>query len=74
MATGVSGGVELHGEPAVVVEFGEPLVNGREVDFAGAGFVPAGDVGDVDEADEVEVGFELFEQISEGPLLLVEVE
>ena len=43
------------------------------IDFAGAGLVAAGDVGDVDEADYIDVLVELFDEIAFGDLFVEEV-
>ncbi len=70
---GVAGRVELHGDEAVVVELCELAVDVSVVDFAGAGLMAAGHVGDVDEGDERDVSFEGFEEVSGLALLMVEV-
>src|SRR5207248_9054268 len=43
------------------------------VDFAGSGVVAAGNVGDVDEADKIDVFLEFFDEIAFGDLLVEEI-
>ncbi len=70
---GVAQGVVLHGDEALVVEVGEEAEDLVVADLAGAGLVAAGDVGDVDEAYEIDVVLELFEEVSGLSLLVVDV-
>src|ERR1700722_8086091 len=69
----VAGGVELHCDIAFVGELREFSVDVAVVDLAGAGFVAAGDVRDVDEGYFRDVLFELLDEVSESSLLVVEV-
>src|SRR5579872_4480077 len=55
---GVPVGVEFHRDIAVVFQFREFLVNVDVVDFARSGLMAMGDVGDVDEANFVEMPLE----------------
>jgi len=51
----VAGGKEFHGGVAVVLEPAERPEDVLVIDLAGAGLVPAGDVGDVDKSHSVDV-------------------
>src|SRR5215831_4254945 len=68
-----AGGKELHGDGTGEVELCECAEDIRVIDFAGAGFVAAGNVGDVNDGGEVDVFLQLVDQISLGDLLVVEV-
>jgi hypothetical protein len=70
---GVAGGHEFHGCVALIIELAEFAENGFIVNFAGAGLVAAGNIGNVNEADEIDIFFELGDQISFGDLFVEEI-
>ena len=69
----VAGRVELHRDRALVFELSEFPINVAEVHLARPGLVASGNIGDVDEADPLDVVFELFDDVPVGALLVVEV-
>ena len=69
----IAGGFELHGNVAPVVQQGEFAVDAGVIDFSGAWFMAARDIGHVEQSDLFDISFELFNQVSFGNLLVVEV-
>src|SRR5213082_1260937 len=65
--------MELHGDVARVMQFGELAKNVGIIDFAGAGMMAAGHVGDVEEIDEIQVLFELGDEVAGRDLLVKEI-
>jgi len=57
----------------LVLELSELLVDIRIVDFAGAGFVAARNVGNMDQTDDVDVLVQFFYEIALSDLLMEEV-
>ena len=66
----VADGQKLHGDHAPVVELRQLAIDVGVIDLAGAGLVAAWDVGYVNEADHVDVLFELLDQVALGDLLV----
>src|ERR1700733_2886697 len=66
-------GQKFHGYGVTVVQLDEFAEDVGVVDFAGAGLVAAGNVGNVDEADDVDVLLKFFNEIAFGDLLVEEI-
>src|SRR5580698_1215150 len=66
-------GVELHGDLTLVFQLPEFAVNIKVVDLPGARFMPSGHVRDMYQSNLSNVALELFDQISERALLVVDV-
>jgi len=56
-----------------VLELSELPIDICIIDFAGAGLVAAGDVGDMNEADHVDILLQFFDKIALGDLFVEEV-
>src|SRR6266852_5914861 len=69
----VAGWVELHRDRALVFELSKFAIDVAEVHLARAGLVASGNIGDMNEADTLDVVFELFDEVPVGALLVVEV-
>src|SRR5438093_8135239 len=69
----VAGGKEFHGRVAVVLEPAERPEDVLVIDLAGAGLVPAGDVGDVNESHFIDVLFQFLDQVPFRDLLVEEI-
>src|SRR5690349_16751692 len=65
--------MKFHGDVAGIVQLAELAKNVGIVDFAGAGMMAAGHVGDVDEIDEIQILFELSEEVPGRDLLGKEI-
>src|SRR5580704_15306206 len=70
---GFARGHEFHGDIAAVAEFAELSKDIGKVDFTGSGIVAAGDVSDVDESDQIDVFFELGDEIAIGNLFVEKI-
>src|SRR6185503_19089417 len=70
---GIDGRAVLHGNEAGVVQLRQGAIDVGVIDLSGAGLVASGNVCDVDQADPVDVVFELLDQVSARALLVVEV-
>jgi hypothetical protein len=51
----IAGGVKLHGDSVLIVQFGKLAIDVGVIDFTGAGLVATGYVGDVDQADHIDM-------------------
>src|SRR5690348_9785210 len=65
--------MEFHGDVAGVMQFGKLAKNIGIVDFSGAGMMATGHVSDVDEVDEVQIFFELGDEVAGRDLLVKEI-
>src|SRR5205085_5935738 len=70
---GIAQGMEFHGRVTGIMQFGELAIKIGVIDFAGAGMMPAGNVGNVDKADEIDVFLELFDEVAFGNLLVEKI-
>src|SRR5215472_16702364 len=69
----IADGVKRHGDVAGIAELGEFAENARVIDFAGAGMMSAGHVGEVDKADNINIFLERFDEVAFGDLLVEKV-
>src|ERR1700732_4836527 len=70
---GFAPGHEFHRDVATVAQFGELSKDIWVINFAGAGIVTAGNVGNMDEADQIDVFFKLGDEIAGGNLLVEKI-
>src|SRR5882724_9260267 len=66
-------GHEFHRDVAAVAEFAELSKDVWVMDFAGSEIVAARNVGDVDEADEIDIFFELGDEVAGGNLFVKKI-
>src|SRR5580698_9569584 len=65
--------IKLHRDYAFVVQLRKLAIDIKIVDFSGAGLMPPGNVGDMNQADLGNVLLELFDKVPELPLLVIDV-
>ncbi len=65
--------MKLHGDRVAVAEFREFAIDVGVVDFAGAGLMAAGNVGDVDQPDHVDMLVEFLDEIAFGDLFVEKI-
>ena len=66
-------GAKFHCRHVLVVQLGQLFVDVAVVDLARAGLMAAGHVGDVNQADHVDVLVQLLDQLPEAHLLVIDV-